>query len=221
MSKNVTVARGMAQPSLMQTLAEIEPGSRREARARRIVDAAIELFKEHGFHKTSVRMIADAADVSMGNLYQYIHQKEDLVYLAAAIPTADFYAHLSSLPADGTVRQRIETLFQELVSVIDRHREELQMLQREVANLPTPMRSEVAEMARWAIGLFEGLIDEGIAQGEIELCDPHLLATSIHALAHAWNRYMEHLTRYKLTTFRQEQTRNVLRMIPFKSPVGA
>ena len=44
----------------------------------RIERAAIRVFTKQGFHGTSVRDLAQAAGVSMGNLYNYYPTKDDL-----------------------------------------------------------------------------------------------------------------------------------------------
>ena len=46
---------------------------------QRIVDAALELFREHGYDGTTMRAIAKHADVSLGNAYYYFTSKDDLV----------------------------------------------------------------------------------------------------------------------------------------------
>jgi AcrR family transcriptional regulator len=57
--------------------------TRRERRvaARRvqILDAAARLFAEKGFHRTTTKDIAEAADVSEGTLYNYFKNKEDML----------------------------------------------------------------------------------------------------------------------------------------------
>ena len=57
--------------------------TRRERRvaARRvqILDAAARLFAEKGFHRTTTKDIAEAADVSEGTLYNYFVNKEDML----------------------------------------------------------------------------------------------------------------------------------------------
>ena len=50
-------------------------------RRRHIVDSTVQLFIEHGYHKTTTRMIARAAGFSIGSLYEYVSSKEDLLYL--------------------------------------------------------------------------------------------------------------------------------------------
>lgn len=49
------------------------------ARANQILDAAAELFAERGFHRTTTREIAEAADVAEGTLYNYFANKDDLL----------------------------------------------------------------------------------------------------------------------------------------------
>lgn len=44
-----------------------------------VLDAALELFREHGYEKTTMRAIAAAAGVSVGNAYYYFRSKDDLV----------------------------------------------------------------------------------------------------------------------------------------------
>jgi len=44
----------------------------------RIEDAALGVFTRQGYHGTSVREIADAAGVSLGNIYNYYDSKEQI-----------------------------------------------------------------------------------------------------------------------------------------------
>jgi AcrR family transcriptional regulator len=53
----------------------------------RIVDAALDLFAEQGFHGTSMREIASAAGLTGGSLYHHFDSKEDiLLAVVAEIP---------------------------------------------------------------------------------------------------------------------------------------
>ncbi|AKQ47553.1 hypothetical protein TH63_07780 [Rufibacter radiotolerans] len=51
----------------------------RETSLQSILDAALELFAEQGYDKTSIRQIAQRADISLGLLYNYFKSKEDLL----------------------------------------------------------------------------------------------------------------------------------------------
>ena len=44
----------------------------------RIINAAIAEFKEYGYSNASIRNIAEVANISLGNIYRYYENKEDL-----------------------------------------------------------------------------------------------------------------------------------------------
>jgi len=50
------------------------------ARKEQILKAAAQLFAEKGYHRTTTRDIAKAADVSEGTLYNYFESKNDLLF---------------------------------------------------------------------------------------------------------------------------------------------
>ncbi len=52
-----------------------------EKRQDQIVQGALGLFLEKGFNRTSIREIALACDMSMGQLYHYISSKDDILFL--------------------------------------------------------------------------------------------------------------------------------------------
>lgn len=54
----------------------------------RILQAAVEEFKEHGFSDASIRNIANNAEISLGNVYRYFSNKESL-YFAVIDPFMD------------------------------------------------------------------------------------------------------------------------------------
>ena len=43
-----------------------------------IEDAAIELFMEHGYHATSMRQIAEQADLALGGIYNHFKSKDEI-----------------------------------------------------------------------------------------------------------------------------------------------
>lgn len=51
----------------------------REERKRQILDAALEIFAKSGYHKASISQIAKEAQISKGLLYNYFHNKEELL----------------------------------------------------------------------------------------------------------------------------------------------
>jgi AcrR family transcriptional regulator len=44
-----------------------------------ILEAALEMFRERGYEQTTMRAIAERAEVALGNAYYYFHSKEHLI----------------------------------------------------------------------------------------------------------------------------------------------
>lgn len=53
--------------------------SKGERTRAHILDAALDLFREQGFADTTMRQIAQSADVAVGNAYYYFRSKDDLI----------------------------------------------------------------------------------------------------------------------------------------------
>ena len=77
-----------------------------------ILETALELFRERGFEETTMRAIAQRADVALGNAYYYFRSKEHLIQA--------FYArsHDEHLAAARPVLERERTLAARLRGVI-------------------------------------------------------------------------------------------------------
>ncbi len=52
-----------------------------EKKHEQIVEGACRVFFKRGYHPTTIRMIAKACGMSMGQLYHYISSKDDVLYL--------------------------------------------------------------------------------------------------------------------------------------------
>jgi TetR/AcrR family transcriptional regulator, cholesterol catabolism regulator len=66
-----------------------------EMKQRHIVDCASRVLFERGFHRTSIRDVAGACDMSMGQLYHYISSKDDILYLMHRHSQQMWHQHLS------------------------------------------------------------------------------------------------------------------------------
>lgn len=54
----------------------------RSAKRQQLVDKAIELFAEHGYHATGIDRIAEEANVSKKTMYHHFRSKEELIIAA-------------------------------------------------------------------------------------------------------------------------------------------
>jgi AcrR family transcriptional regulator len=73
-----------------------------EKKREQIVDGACRLFFEKGYHRTTIREIAVASGMSMGQLYHYISSKDDVLFL--------IYKHMQMIWYEHLVRSGIEEM---------------------------------------------------------------------------------------------------------------
>lgn len=71
-----------------------------EKKHEKIVVSACKLFFEKGYGKTTIREIAVAAGMSMGQLYHYISSKDDVLFLIYKQMQMIWYDHLSESGLD-------------------------------------------------------------------------------------------------------------------------
>jgi TetR/AcrR family transcriptional regulator, cholesterol catabolism regulator len=73
-----------------------------EMKHQRIVEGACRIFFEKGYHRTTIREIALASGMSMGQLYHYISSKDDVLFLV--------YKHMQMMWYEHLVRSGIEEI---------------------------------------------------------------------------------------------------------------
>jgi AcrR family transcriptional regulator len=105
----------------MPRSAEENDRIRTESRAR-ILATALRLFARHGYEQTSIRMIAQAAGIAQGLLYNYFAGKEELLLALFEQSIADvmesFAAAETSQP-----NQQIEDLIRASFAIVRRNLE--------------------------------------------------------------------------------------------------
>ena len=60
----------------------------KESLRKKILEVALKEFEEKGYEGTSMRTISEGAGTSLGNLYHYFHNKDD-IYASCLMPVLD------------------------------------------------------------------------------------------------------------------------------------
>lgn len=94
---------------------------RADSRAR-ILDHALRLFAEHGYEATSVRMIAQAAGIAQGLLYNYFTSKDQLLYAIFEQSMADVRESFAQAEDARDPRPQIERLIRGSFAMVRHHR---------------------------------------------------------------------------------------------------
>lgn len=182
-----------------------------QRRRRQIVDAAVRLFIQNGFHKTTTRQIASAAGFSIGSLYEYVASKDDVLYLVCdAIHDEVEQGVLAALSRNSSDLSALKEMIMEYLMVCDRMRDHLLLIYQETKSLPKKWRSHVLQNEVRITDIFVKTLVKTIESGELPPMGHRsieLLAHNITVLGHMWTFRQWFLSRqYSLEEYIRFQT---------------
>jgi AcrR family transcriptional regulator len=116
------------------------PPSKGERTKERIVAAALELFRERGYDATTMRMVADAAGVSLGNAYYYFASKDQLLQaFYREVHEAHVAAARPALAGQRTLRDRLLAVLRAKLDVIEPYHRFSALMFRTAADPASPL----------------------------------------------------------------------------------
>ena len=158
-----------------------------EKRRGQIVAAAIELFGRHGYHPTTIRDIATRANVSIGLIYQYVEDKEDVLYLAL-IAVLDAYKREIPTALEGIEHplERFCAAVRAYTSVIDANTQSTELAYRETKSLRRDRRATIKQLENETNELIAACIRDCMAANLFRAINVDLMTYQIVMLAHTW-----------------------------------
>ncbi len=113
-------------------------------RRRQIIDSTVKLFIEHGYHKTTTRMIAKASNFSIGSLYEYVSSKEDLLYLVCKTIHEEVQnAVENALSNTDKEKERLVEAIRQYIYVCDKMGDHILMMYQVTQFLPEKWKERV------------------------------------------------------------------------------
>ena len=114
------------------SVAAIRRGSASYSAAQsRIIDAAVELFAEHGIGGTSLQMIADALGVTKAAVYHQYNTKDEIILAVAQVVLARLEAALTAAGAERSRARAREVLITAMIDLAVEQRRMAGILQRD------------------------------------------------------------------------------------------
>ena len=139
------------------------PTRPREAELRRV---ATRLFRERGFHATSMQDLAEALGMNRGSLYHYIDSKDDLLWWIVDGTLERLRASVEPiLASDAPGAERLRTAIDAHLTFAAENVDEMSLVQIELRSLSEDRRRELlaerdAYEHRWREAL-QTAVDEG------------------------------------------------------------
>lgn len=192
-----------------------------ERRRRQIADAAVRLFIEKGFHKTTTRQIAGASGFSIGSLYEYFTSKEDILYLVCELIHAEVERGVTeAMKKAAGGRDALAEVIREYFKVCDRMNDFILLIYQESQSLPSQWQKRVLENELRITGLFVEALARIAATGALPNLDERtieLIAHNIVVSGHMWTFRRWYLARhYSIDDYIILQTQLILGMCAHK-----
>ncbi|GAA3022750.1 TetR/AcrR family transcriptional regulator [Actinokineospora globicatena] len=131
----------------------------REVRERQILDAAVTVFSQHGYHNASMDEISDVAGVSKPMIYAYLGHKEDLFAACIRREASQLMAAIADgvhaeAPPDMQLWHGLRAFFR----FVGDQRESWRVLHRQATSQGGPFSEELLAMRTRAITLVDALL---------------------------------------------------------------
>lgn len=146
-----------------------------------IAKSAAKLFSKKGYQQTTMREISKATGMAMGNLYDYISKKEDILCLVFDVYHQIVQESILSpeiMTAEDTLERFRSSLHVYLKNVREFHNE-IVLMYRESRLLPGKDLKRAKQMELDEIRELEKLIRKGVKQGLFKVKDPYFAASMI------------------------------------------
>lgn len=156
-------------------------------RQTQILQAAIELYGKQGYHVTTIREVAQRARVSVGLIYQYVADKEDVLFLALVEVLDSYLREIpQALAGLADPMERLCAAVHAYGGVIDARIEATLLVYRETKSLGRARRDLLKAKEIESNTLISKCIQDCIRAGLFDDVDVEMLTYMIVMFCHAW-----------------------------------
>lgn len=157
-----------------------------EKRRNQMINGAITLFKEKGFHRTTTKEIAKESGFSIGTLYEYIRTKEDVLFLVCDSVYEQVKERLEeTIDLEDPSVTNLEKVIKSYFYLMDEMQEEVVIMYQEVKSLKKDTKEYVLQKERDMVIMLENVIISCLPH-HISKRDAELLANNIFIQGQMW-----------------------------------
>ncbi len=152
-----------------------------EKKRLQIAKGASTLFIKKGYQQTSMREISQATGLTIGNLYDYITKKEDILYLVFDVFHSIWGSRLEEegiFKIENPVKQ-LEMAIQKMLDLVNQHRDMVLLMYTESKLLPRDYLKVILKKESKLVQCFEKILKKGVKEGVFKIKDPFFMANLI------------------------------------------
>ncbi len=175
-----------------------------ERRQQQISEAALKLFSQKGYHNTTVRDIARLSNVSTGSIYDYISNKEDILFLVSQ----NFFDNLKkeverALQGLKDPLMKLKATIEATLTVIDNFQEYVLITYRESKYFKKQDLMGIFQQEAFFTNIFLEIIEEGNTMGVFHVREPFVVSNLLTLMTHCWALKRYNLKEYSLFNFKE------------------
>jgi len=156
-------------------------------RRQQIVRAAIKLFSEQGYYGTTIQHIAREAGISVGLIYQYFRDKDDVLFLTLKLVLESYENEIpAALEGVEHPLERLCVALGAYCRIVDRMRDATVLTYRSTKSLRADRRTFIKEGEERTNRLLEGCLRACISGGHMRPVNDFLLVYQYVHFSHAW-----------------------------------
>lgn len=148
-----------------------------------VLDTALTLFAERGYHGTALSQIADALGIRTPSLYNHMSSKQDLLRAIIDRTTAGVLADFAAAVAEtDDPAEQLRGATRVYAYRHATHRREALVVNRDTGSLEEPHRSQLQERRREHEHAFRAIIAAGVQAGVFTVEVPSLASFAIREM---------------------------------------
>lgn len=175
-------------------------GKERSNQRNLIIKKSKALFREHGYQKTSVRMIAKECNFEVSNIYNYFGSKENILYqmyldeMESALSTIQ---HLKDVENTSAVSDLSSLVRNHLRLVIELYKESPSFEFRK-NDLTRPHRKKIIQMRDSYESILVSILNKGVKTGEFSEIDTKIVSMTVLQMINQISRWFSSKERLSL-----------------------
>ncbi len=182
-----------------------------EKRRQQIADSAMKLFADKGYHNTSVRDISNLSNISTGSIYDYVRNKEDILFLVSQ----SFFENIEeemekALKGLDDPLMKLKATIEAALSVIDNFQEYVLITYRESKYFKKQDLLGIFQQESFIINIFLRIIEEGNRMSVFNVREPFVVANLLSLMMHCWALKRYNLKEFSLFNFKETLIETVL-----------
>jgi AcrR family transcriptional regulator len=140
---------------------------RKAAREDELLEMATRLFKEKGYHNTSMQDLADALGLQKGSLYYYIDSKQELLRRLLEHATSFMAFEIDEIyAADLSPAEKLRWALENHAKTMMENLDLVAVYLHEYRNLPPKRLREALAVRKHYEQVLQQIVEDGIASGD-------------------------------------------------------